>query len=76
MVCLTALTILPMFFGHADVPSGLITLICFLPMVFYFSEQSAKKKISQLEARIIELEETNKARPNNSYQPSFYQPHP
>lgn len=60
MVFLTAVTIFPIFLGGADIPSGLITLICFLPMVIYFSERSATEKISQLEARIVELEKVNK----------------
>lgn len=60
MVFLTAVTVFPIFLGGADIPSGIITLICFLPMVIYFSERSATEKIYQLEARIVELEKVNK----------------
>ncbi len=65
MVCLSAITIAPAFFGHFDIPMGLISFVCFLPMVIYFSEQSTKDRISRLEARIIELEEANKASRTN-----------
>jgi len=61
MVCLTVLTILPAFLGDWEIPSGLLMIVCFLPMVFFFSEQATNKKISKLEARIIELEVTNKS---------------
>ena len=50
-----------LFLGSNDIPSGLITLVCFLPMVFYFSERSANQKISRLEARMIVLEKMNKS---------------
>lgn len=61
MVLVSASTIAPVFFGHFDIPSGMITFICFLPLVILFSEQSTKARIFRLEARIAELEERNKS---------------
>jgi len=65
---ITALTLAPTFLKIGDpLPSGLITLICFLPMVFYFSAQATFNELSALEARIRELEkkESEQASPAN-----------
>jgi hypothetical protein len=58
MLVLVAVTYWQVFSG-SDIPSGLLPLIGFLPMAFFFSEYSAYQRISKLEARIVELEEAN-----------------
>jgi len=40
------------------IPSPLISFICFLPMVFYFSAQATYTELSALDRRIAALEKT------------------
>jgi hypothetical protein len=67
MTAVSAITIYPALMGNvAAIPSGLIALICLLPMAFYFGEQSTMREINSLENRIRELEEKNLDKMANS----------